>query len=188
MKYGLVWFGVDKNPFAVNLAKLSLWLATFAKDHPFTFVDHTLRCGDSLVGPTAQQIEAFNWQPKEEGALLRDMPSRLRHILNARAQILDAADETPYETLAQKLAVTEEQMIDLRLAGNLTVFRQLQTSAGGTFVITPVPAGSYTVEVEKSGFKKYTQSDIRLGATERVGLPPITLTRAERTAAGAVAL
>jgi hypothetical protein len=34
MKYGLVWFGVDKNPFAVNLAKLSLWLATFAKDHP----------------------------------------------------------------------------------------------------------------------------------------------------------
>jgi N-6 DNA Methylase len=114
-------YGVDKNPFAVNLAKLSLWLATFAKDHPFTFVDHTLRCGDSLVGLTAQQIEAFHWQPKEEGALLRDLPSRLRHILNARAQILDAADETPYETLAQKLAVTEEQMIDLRLAGDLTI-------------------------------------------------------------------
>ena len=114
-------YGVDKNPFAVNLAKLSLWLATFAKDHPFTFVDHTLRCGDSLVGLTAHQIEAFHWQPKEEGALLRDLPSRLRHILNARAQILDAADETPYETLAQKLAVTEGQMIDLRLAGDLTV-------------------------------------------------------------------
>lgn len=114
-------YGVDKNPFAVNLAKLSLWLSTFAKDHPFTFVDHTLRCGDSLVGLTAHQVEAFHWQPREEGALLRDMPSRLRHILNARAQILDAADETPYETLAQKLAVTEEQMIDLRLAGDLTI-------------------------------------------------------------------
>jgi len=99
----------------------SLWLATFAKDHPFTFVDHTLRGGDSLVGLTAHQVEAFHWQPKEEGALLRDMPSRLRHILNARAQIFDAADETPYETLAQKLAVTEEQMIDLRLAGDLTI-------------------------------------------------------------------
>jgi hypothetical protein len=114
-------YGVDKNPFAVNLAKLSLWLATFAKDHPFTFVDHTLRCGDSLVGLTAHQIEAFHWQPKEEGALLRDLPSRLRLILNARAQILDAADETPYETLAQKLAVTEEQKIDLLLAGDLVV-------------------------------------------------------------------
>ncbi len=105
----------------MNLAKLSLWLATFAKDHPFTFVDHTLRCGDSLVGLTVHQVEAFHWQPKEEGALLRDMPSRLRQILNSRAQILDAADETPYETLAQKLGVTEEQMIDLRLAGDLTI-------------------------------------------------------------------
>jgi hypothetical protein len=114
-------YGVDKNPFAVNLAKLSLWLATFAEKHPFTFVDHTLRCGDSLVGLTAHQIEAFHWQPKEEGALLRDLPSRLRHILTARAQILEAADETPYETLAQKLALTEEQMIDLRLAGDLIV-------------------------------------------------------------------
>lgn len=114
-------YGVDKNPFAVNLAKLSLWLATFAKDHPFTFVDHTLRCGDSLVGLTAHQVEAFHWQPKEEGALLRDLPSRLRHILNARAQIIDAAGETPYETLAQKLAVSDEQMVDLRLAGDLTI-------------------------------------------------------------------
>jgi hypothetical protein len=114
-------YGVDKNPFAVNLAKLSLWLATFAKDHPFTFLDHTLRCGDSLVGLTAHQIEAFHWQPKEEGALIRDLPSRLRHILNARAQILDAADATPYETLAQKLTMTDEQMVDLRLAGDLTI-------------------------------------------------------------------
>ncbi|MCX6633166.1 MAG: carboxypeptidase regulatory-like domain-containing protein, partial [Candidatus Solibacter sp.] len=56
-----------------------------------------------------------------------------------------------------------------------TVLRQLQTSSGGTFVVTPVPAGTYTVEVEKSGFKKYAQTDVKLGATERVGLPPITL-------------
>jgi hypothetical protein len=114
-------YGLDKNPFAVNLAKLSLWLSTFVKDHPFTFVDHTLRCGDSLVGLTAHQIEALHWQPKEEGALLRDLPSRLRHILKARAQILDAGEETPYETLAQKLAVTDEQMVDLRVAGDLVV-------------------------------------------------------------------
>ncbi|MHC0068529.1 type IIL restriction-modification enzyme MmeI, partial [Nostoc sp. UIC 10890] len=45
-------YGVDKNPFAVNLAKLSLWLATLAKAHPFTFLDHALKWGDSLVGLT----------------------------------------------------------------------------------------------------------------------------------------
>jgi hypothetical protein len=49
-------YGVDKNPFAVDLAKLSLWLATLARDHPFTFVDHSLRCGDSLVGLVTRGI------------------------------------------------------------------------------------------------------------------------------------
>ena len=56
-----------------------------------------------------------------------------------------------------------------------TVFRELQTNAGGTFVVTPVPPGSYTIAVEKSGFKKYTRTEVRLTATERVGLPPIAL-------------
>ena len=51
-------YGVDKNPFAVNLAKLSLWLVTLSKELPFTFVDHALKCGDSLVGVSRQEIEA----------------------------------------------------------------------------------------------------------------------------------
>jgi hypothetical protein len=55
-------YGVDRNPVAVDLAKLSLWLATLAKDHPFTFLDHTLRAGDSLVGLTQKQIAAFHWK------------------------------------------------------------------------------------------------------------------------------
>ncbi len=52
-------YGVDKNPFAVNLAKLSLWLVTLAKDYPFTFLDHALKCGDSLVGLTGEEIQQF---------------------------------------------------------------------------------------------------------------------------------
>ncbi len=51
-------YGVDKNPFAVNLAKLSLWLVTLSQDLPFTFVDHALKCGDSLVGEERRKIEA----------------------------------------------------------------------------------------------------------------------------------
>ena len=58
-------YGVDRNPMAVDLAKVSLWLATLAKEHPLTFVDHALRHGDSLVGLTQRQIEAFHW---EDGA------------------------------------------------------------------------------------------------------------------------
>jgi hypothetical protein len=50
-------YGVDKNPFAVNLAKLSLWLVTLSEHLPFTFVDHALKCGDSLVGFGVQEIQ-----------------------------------------------------------------------------------------------------------------------------------
>ena len=43
-------YGVDKNPMAVELAKVSLWLHTFTVGAPLSFLDHHLRCGDSLYG------------------------------------------------------------------------------------------------------------------------------------------
>ena len=74
-------YGVDRNPMAVDLAKLSLWLVTLAKDHPFTFVDHAIRCGDSLVGLTRKQIECFHWNDQSPDAkqtlLLRSYQSVL---------------------------------------------------------------------------------------------------------------
>src|ERR1700694_5496070 len=54
-------YGVYKNPLAVEMAKLSLWLLTLAKDRPFEFLDHAIRCGDSLVGiRDLKQLEQFN--------------------------------------------------------------------------------------------------------------------------------
>jgi Eco57I restriction-modification methylase len=49
-------FGVDRNPMAVQLARLSLWLATLAGDRPLTFLDHHLRVGNSLVGATPADL------------------------------------------------------------------------------------------------------------------------------------
>lgn len=43
-------YGVDKNIMAVELAKVSLWLHTFTVGAPLSFLDHHLRCGDSLFG------------------------------------------------------------------------------------------------------------------------------------------
>ena len=43
-------FGVDKNPMAVELAKTALWLHTFTVGAPLSFLDHHLKCGDSLHG------------------------------------------------------------------------------------------------------------------------------------------
>jgi len=89
-------YGVDKNPFAVHLAKLSLWLATLAKDLPFTFLDHSLKYGDSLVGLSFKQIEAFHWKPEPDGQLeLFDEPLRiaLEEALVPRLRIAELASE-----------------------------------------------------------------------------------------------
>ena len=43
-------YGVDKNPLTVELAKVSLWLHSFTVGAPLSFLDHHLRCGDSLTG------------------------------------------------------------------------------------------------------------------------------------------
>lgn len=60
-------YGVDINPMAVEMAKLSLWLITLQKDRPFTFLDHALKCGDSLLGVNSvQQIENFSQRPGEQ--------------------------------------------------------------------------------------------------------------------------
>ncbi len=48
-------YGVDKNRMSVELAKVSLWLHSFTVGAPLSFLDHHLRCGDSLVGLRVSQ-------------------------------------------------------------------------------------------------------------------------------------
>jgi len=56
-------YGVDRNPVAVDLAKVSLWLVTLAKDHALTFVDHALRHGDRWSGCPEARSRRFNGSP-----------------------------------------------------------------------------------------------------------------------------
>jgi hypothetical protein len=115
-------YGVDKNPMAVDLAKLSLWLATLAKDHPFTFLDHALRPGDSLVGLTQEQIAGFHWAPKKQRDLFREqIEKRLKAVTRFRQEILAARDDVFYEYLRSRLELADEQLALARLAGNVVV-------------------------------------------------------------------
>lgn len=61
-------YGVDKNPLAVEIAKLSLWLVTLAKEKPFTFLDHALKCGDALVGTSAENF--LRWANRKRTAAM----------------------------------------------------------------------------------------------------------------------
>jgi hypothetical protein len=86
-------YGVDKNDAAVELAKLSLWLVTMSRELPFTFVDHALRHGDSLVGFDLDQIAAFHWQPgKQRGFFSAIVKDALEQAIAHRKEIHDRAE------------------------------------------------------------------------------------------------
>ena len=115
-------YGVDKNPMAVDLAKLSLWLATLAKDHPFTFLDHSLRCGDSLVGLTREQIISFHWEAsKQLGFLEGEIRERMERVGAERAAILSAGDDMPPEIKRQRLALADDALSHIRMLGDAVI-------------------------------------------------------------------
>jgi hypothetical protein len=115
-------YGVDKNAMAVDLAKLSLWLATLAKDHPFTFLDHALRHGDSLVGLTRRQIADFHWLPTPVRVFGQEtIEERIQAATRVRKEIIDAGDEVPFLLKKQKLALADESLNLVRFAGNLVI-------------------------------------------------------------------
>ncbi|MBT3392179.1 MAG: restriction endonuclease, partial [Chloroflexi bacterium] len=88
-------YGVDKNPLAVEMAKLSLWLITLDRAKPFSFLDHALKCGDSLVG--ASESDFLNWA---------------RGLLNDPAR---AASKTLFDaTLEEEIALARQKRRELQ--------------------------------------------------------------------------
>ncbi|MFO0711318.1 MAG: type IIL restriction-modification enzyme MmeI [Sandaracinus sp.] len=87
-------YGVDKNAAAVELAKLSLWLETLSGEKPFTFLDHVLRHGDSLVGLDLEQVRAFHWTPGKQLPTVATLVDRaLAEVREHRDAIQALADD-----------------------------------------------------------------------------------------------
>ncbi len=119
-------YGVDVNPFATDLAKLSLWLATLAKDHPFTFLDHTLRFGDSLVGFSRLQIGQFHWDvslPHDRVLGQEQLEKAIDRVTAYRKEILEMAEDNVASILLkqQKLGLADQALESVRCAGDLLV-------------------------------------------------------------------
>ena len=121
-------YGVDKNPFAVNLAKLSLWLVTLSKELPFTFVDHALKEGDSLVGVSKAEISqaiegAFVQKQMEEPTIQRAM---LRGRPDVAAFNSDSRTDADDQHKRQALRELEDATAYERCVGDLLVAASFQ--------------------------------------------------------------
>ncbi len=92
--------GVDKNPMAVELAKVSLWLHSFTAGAPLSFLDHHLRSGDSIMGawvrPTVDALEA-------RGALFNlGQIARVEQVAGLMAEIEQTTDNDIAEVHASR--------------------------------------------------------------------------------------
>ena len=118
-------YGVDRNPVAVDLAKVSLWLVTLAKDHPLTFVDHALRHGDSLVGLSRKQIEAFHWDPEaphfQTGFETMQVRQSVAKVTELRGRIREADESVTDWQLRELWNEAESELGRVRLFADLVM-------------------------------------------------------------------
>ncbi|MDE0156546.1 MAG: restriction endonuclease [Gammaproteobacteria bacterium] len=93
-------YGVDKNPLTVELAKVSLWLHSFTVGAPLSFLDHHLRCGDSLLG---LQIKDANEELYRLGTLF--VSSAIQGAENAAAgmQLIEEMSDTDISEVQQSI-------------------------------------------------------------------------------------
>ena len=93
-------YGVDLNPLAVELAKLSLWLTTIAADQPLDFLDHHLCCGNSLIGARLEDLgHVPELKKKKEGfkftwKLTDNLRAALRKAVQTVRKIEDRASKS----------------------------------------------------------------------------------------------
>ncbi|MHB8135975.1 MAG: Eco57I restriction-modification methylase domain-containing protein [Anaerolineaceae bacterium] len=122
-------YGVDKNPLAVEIAKLSIWLTTMDKGRPFTFLDHALKCGDSLVG--ADEDMYRKWAYSLKGAQFTLYLTTLEEFTAAARQkrkelesftVLDVRDA---EHKAELLKEADAAMARVKLGCDLLVGARL---------------------------------------------------------------
>ena len=93
-------YGVDKNPMAVELAKVALWLHSFTVGAPLSFLDHHLRTGDSILG--AWVLPTVDARKQRGGAIQSWQIARVERISGAMAEIEETTDNDVAEVASSK--------------------------------------------------------------------------------------
>jgi hypothetical protein len=163
-------YGVDINPMAVELAKLSLWLITMMRNRPFSFLDHALKSGDSLLGVSqVNQLERFSLRDPDHSQPLLETANLWRDIEHAAA-VRRALESMPSHTTGQigekaRLHTeAESQLAKLRSAADFLVAAELDSSdARGWDTRRAVAASSMQAAWEKEipEFKRLAQAQLQ---------------------------
>ncbi len=92
-------YGVDLNPMAVELAKLALWLTTAAANKPLSFLDHHLRCGNSLVGMNLDSLVTLPTPGTGQGSLASFFTDQRKKLIDDLLTKYGEIDSIPDDSL-----------------------------------------------------------------------------------------
>ncbi|MFJ8944453.1 Eco57I restriction-modification methylase domain-containing protein [Streptomyces sp. NPDC102395] len=128
-------YGVDINPMAVEMAKLSLWLVSMDPGRPFTFLDDRLVAGDSLLGVhDMEQIQSVHMKPTGQTDVLADQARQLVDQLTRERLAITAikgVDLPALQVKRERLEEVNRHSRRLRLVGDLIAGAALATCASG---------------------------------------------------------
>ncbi|WP_328899481.1 hypothetical protein OHR86_05405 [Streptomyces sp. NBC_00441] len=128
-------YGVDINPMAVEMAKLSLWLVSMDPTRPFTFLDDRLVAGDSLLGVhSMEQLQSVHMKPKAQSdVLVHEAASLIDELTRERLAItaIKGVDLPALQQKRERLAEVNRHSRRLRLVGDLIAGAALATCASG---------------------------------------------------------
>jgi hypothetical protein len=129
-------YGVDKNPLAVELAKLALWLESHAEGMPLTFLDHRLVVGDSLTGPFWDNLIMRPSNPKEpvEGIFHQGLTLALQNKLAEALSIVRHLEAKVGISVAE---IEEKQRLKAELEQALRPFRIIAAAWSGGVLLGP---------------------------------------------------
>jgi hypothetical protein len=114
-------YGVDLNPLAVELGKLSLWLTCISSTDPLSFLDHHIKCGNSLVGSKIADLDHLRRAKEATAALLN--VSGLEEACNEAIEYLALIRSKPSDSIdivREKEAIWKEEVVK-RLAPFMAV-------------------------------------------------------------------
>ncbi len=162
-------YGVDINPLAVELAKLSLWLVTMMKGRPFGFLDHALKCGDSLIGIIQiKQLEHFSLRDPDLAQPLLETSDLRRHIargaeLRRELEVIPSYYTAQISFKSRLHAEAETQLAKLRASADFLIAAELdRTDTSGLDTHRALAASRIRTSSEKDVSEFQRLAEIRL--------------------------
>jgi hypothetical protein len=144
-------YGVDLNPMAVELAKLSIWLVTLAKGRPFGFLDHNLRAGDSLLGiDDLDKLIQFTMTPddwRERSLFAHNIERAVNEAMDRRKRLRSIPIRDIHDVEAMKRLDSEakEQIAAVELVADAMIGEVLRVGGSARTLDTALNALSTDV-------------------------------------------